>query len=515
MAYVLPTEDEDEKARQESAGSAGPAASAAPAISGGGAPTHPMGGAGASGRPAKPSTNFVSFDRLLGANKDAATAYSKKVAQPLQQAGQASKQAVASASNAFANKVQAGLPSQMQPAAPFSAKPAATQQPTGKPTSPYAALSAQTVPGFASPTQSKPASPTNTAIQSQGPVSGATLTPEQARAQSEWTYAGPNSMDEDAGWGDILAGAGEAQRDVGLTGHRNEAGELRGDAGIQALLQSQVGGPYTQGQSKMDAGLLGSAGRPEWDRLNEEYGNLVGGAKAANEASKGVSDAARANVKTQADAARSALDRQAAANAATEAANAAAAKASQERLDAMHLKSGEGKAEDWKAYTENNRFENTVGDIGEALDPVSWAVTGATGKSHHGAAREAMDKGINSMGGKLNSNKFNWGFTGPLSGLNDSIKMGIYNSLSAEELHNLERMSSNDMMKFVTGRIGELGKKAQQTLTGPDFAGKSDPEVFNLLVTQYGFDPQEATSLFHLRDQALRFGLIAPPTSAP
>jgi hypothetical protein len=514
MAYVLPTEDEDEKARQEAAGSAGPAASAAPAISGGGAPAHPMGGAGASGRPAKPSTNFVSFDRVLAANKDAATGLAASMAKPIEAAGQQSKQSVAGASNAFANKVQAGLPAGMQ-STPFQGKPAATPQPTGKPAAPFASLSAQQVPNFTSPTQSKPASPTNTSVQSQGTVSGTTLTPEQAKAQAEWKYAGPNSMDEDAGWGDILSKAGEAQRDVALTGNRNEAGELQGNAGLQAMLQQQAGGSYTQGQSKMDAGLIGSAGRPKWDSLNEEYGDLVGGAKAANEASKGVAEAARGNVATQAEGAKAALAKwDADAKQAEADAEARRLRAEQETAAAANKKKdlmlgqGEGKAQDWKTYNTTNTFENTLADIGEALDPVNWFVKAGGGASHHGKLREAMDDQINKAGGEVNSNKINWGWSGQFAGVPENVKAGVYDSLTAAELHALERMSDGDMRKFVNERIGVLGKEAAQTLAAPEFAGMSDPEIFGALTIKYGIDPFKATNLFEMRKAAKRMGII-------
>lgn len=319
MAYVLPTEDEEKEAQQAGA-------QAAPALGGGVIASTSQASTSAPKAP-DTSSGFISFDRVMAANKDAAKKSAEKVAGGLAQKGQQARQGVQQASQAFGQQVQAGMPTYLQPGVPQ--KPA--QQSTGKAAAdPYAPVAQQQAKGVAtpqSPQQAKGSAPSGYAV---GTGQGY-LSPEQAAQMAQAKYTGPEAMSDSAGWEDLLGSSREAQRQAAMTGQRDALGGLQGDAGLQTLLEEQVSGPYSKGESRFDAALLGRAGRRDFDALSDEYGDLLGETQRADEASRAMAGEARGRVESEAAQAKAALDKYGADNAATAEANRLAGEQSAQR----------------------------------------------------------------------------------------------------------------------------------------------------------------------------------------
>lgn len=316
MAYVLPEDDEDEKPGQAQSPAAGGMASPL-----GGGTLGAVGGGPASSPVQKTSTDFVSWDRILNANKDAATASADKLAGRVGGAAQAVQDRGNAAGAAFTGAVKEGTPVGLQvagarvvppkpsaaPATPSvnvfgqptatpaitppTPAPGATGAPTEAPrTKPPAPAPTGNVAAFtdvATPEVTPVRPPTRGGIQQDGETKG------QLEARAGATYKGPESLAEfDKGWGDILTDGREAASQVGLTNQRDANGNLRGDAGIETLLREGAQGPYTQGQSRMDAALLGSQGRGRFNQLQKDWGGLLGGLKGIEgQAGANVADA--------------------------------------------------------------------------------------------------------------------------------------------------------------------------------------------------------------------------------
>jgi hypothetical protein len=263
MPYLLPTDEEDE----EKDGGAAPVG----ALGGGALAPGGVQQPAAPAQPQGPSTDFVSWDRILAANKDAAKGAADKMAGGLQKGAQDVQSKLAGAQANFGKAVSAGTPAGTQQAPTTSVPPSNSfGQPTKTP-SPAAA----------------------TRIPSGDPRR---VRPKQQPAVTDAKYTGPNALSEDAGWGDILSGGRDAQGRLAATSQRREDGSLQGDSGIEALLQEEAQGGYTRGQSRMDAALLGSQGRGRFDELRKEYGGLLGQVGDADKASLVQSGAAKEQV---------------------------------------------------------------------------------------------------------------------------------------------------------------------------------------------------------------------------
>ncbi len=122
--------------------------------------------------------------------------------------------------------------------------------------------------------------------------------PAPAPAQdygSYWTgtsYTGP---------ADFAAGAGLEQR---ATDINTSLQNTQNFAGNQSLLQDKYragGQNYTDGQSRLDAALMGSAAGGQFDALNEKYGSLLGNVQTARASTKeGIAAGQAAGGKAQA-----------------------------------------------------------------------------------------------------------------------------------------------------------------------------------------------------------------------
>lgn len=98
----------------------------------------------------------------------------------------------------------------------------------------------------------------------------------EMKAQAGHQYGGPSSLQDVDGYGGVLKDYGAAQERLsGLTD----------DAHIQGELEKNAANPFIEGGSRLDAALIGQAGRPEFARLNERYKGLGGELGAATKAS--------------------------------------------------------------------------------------------------------------------------------------------------------------------------------------------------------------------------------------
>lgn len=294
MAYVR--EDEEENAqgyRDDGLGVFGGF--------GGGAPAPAPTPASSSPTPQSTSTDHVSWDRILSANKDSAKAASDKLAAGVEKRAQDVQGQVGQARATFGGEVLEGTPDGARPTGTgLDEKPAAPTNVFGQPT-----RTPQVQPSPLAPPVVTDAPAGLRVTQSGG--RGA-LSPEQAKARAAQKYTGPGALSEDAGWGDILRAGGEASRRVGLTQSRDGRGQLQGDSGIEALLREQTPGGYTPGQSRQDAALLGATGRGRFNDLQQKYGGIMGELGAADDASKRMSEDARTRTAADATDAQRALD---------------------------------------------------------------------------------------------------------------------------------------------------------------------------------------------------------------
>lgn len=153
-------------------------------------------------------------------------------------------------------------------------------------------------------------------------------------APEEPAYSGPSSMADHRGFAELSGHVNDAAARLRATGTGH---------GLQALMQDRAaGGGYTQGQSALDAALVGGVGGRRFLELRNRFGDLAGALSRANEESAQLAEAARFGSEEQRrehDAIRARQD----ARAQQEAEERAAAKrAEAERQQAMRAGSGRG-----------------------------------------------------------------------------------------------------------------------------------------------------------------------------
>lgn len=85
------------------------------------------------------------------------------------------------------------------------------------------------------------------------------------QAQAGHKYSGPNSLAEMSGYKSVLADYGKAQDSVGA---------LKSNEALQGSLERNKAGPHIEGGTKLDAALMGQAGRPEFARITEKHKGL-------------------------------------------------------------------------------------------------------------------------------------------------------------------------------------------------------------------------------------------------
>lgn len=281
MAYVLPDDDEQQNGEMGTAGNGGSpvlgsttqaSATPTPASS---SPTPQQGGSG-----------FVSWDRILNANKDAATASATKETQGIQQGGQSVQNDLTSRQNAFNSGLNAGNPLSGTKQADLTITGGASNGNLPKVNAFNQQTSTPEVVNFAN----------QRAAQQKSAKDAQQLQQNLALVKNPLQYTGPNSLSEGAGWDSLLGKAGDAADQANALGQRDANGQLRGDSGVQALLQKNQTGNYTQGQSQEDAALLGAAGRGRFDQLQSQYGGLLGNLNSADATAQGEASAAKSQV---------------------------------------------------------------------------------------------------------------------------------------------------------------------------------------------------------------------------
>lgn len=450
MAYVLDEEDEEGKAGGPGVVAGNPVGS----LMGPSAPGWASGTpASASGMPSQTGTDFVGWDRILAANKDAAKASADKMANRLGQAGADVRTGLGAAQGQFGADLAKGDPT---PKAPPT---------TGSVDGPGAGEGRTGVNSFGQPTgtprggQAPPASmPQAAQPQAQ---------PQQP--QGPLVFTGPGSLSEGAGWDDLLKSGAEAQRNVGATQQRDGNGNLRGEAGIEALLREQQQGNYTQGQSRMDAALLGTTGRRRFGELQKDYGGLMSDLRAADKASRVQSDAVRTKVEgANADADRIAAERKAALEAGL------GPRATPEDRSAF-----EGK-EDYDTYMgtggllEGHNLEHTIRDIGRFLNPVSAAIEAGNGRSLEDVRTPYYEEQFNKQFG-TNHNSAALQLDRLLPGVQPGYLRALYETLTTAEVKWLEQQGHGTQRDFLQNRLKDVAKKMQTKEAWKQGVGKLVP----------------------------------------
>jgi hypothetical protein len=305
------------------------------------------------------------------------------------------------------------------------------------------------------------------------------------------------------------------QMNEGLGAAATSAGKNAKALGSQQGLVGQAGRVFGKGAANygrqaqgMDAFLAGAAAPQSLGDVASEFGGLETMFETQNENSIQTAAGAEGKAKGVADEKKRIGDREAKALSDKEA-------AAQAERDSRLLGEGAGKAESWDDYTGGNRFENTLDDVlgNTFLNPASAIQEGTGNRSWQRSAHAGMDKWANdNLGTKLNSNKFNWGPTGVLGmGMDDSIRKSVYDSLSGEELAQLENMSHMQADQYVVNRLRNLGDKARVVLDSTHV----DPNVTNpaqkmalqvqALVTEYGFTNEQAMHYVKIANEAKTF----------
>lgn len=451
MAYILP--EEDDKKQDGADASAGMAPDLGGTGGGAVSPAAPPAQHGS-------GADFVSFDRVLGANQDAATKASNKLADNLQAGAQGVQQQANAAQQGFSQAVQAGgggaekgpvqtaVPSKMNNfgQSPTTPSPSPAAAPVGSPAATTSATKGQSpsaTPAGPSPTRAEdqqPYVPTTGNLIQGGAAAQQVQAAEKTRATAApAAYTGPDSIaSSQAGWDGILGSAKDSDSSVSLTGQRDGNGNLRGDAGLETLLRNNAQGPYTSGESRLDASLLGATGRNRFDALQKDFGGLTGKLSDMDTASQGVADRMRGNVD--------------AANAQTAAADAA--REARLPLKTAYVDPNTGKPKDYAAYTKASA-ENDLFDISKDMNPIDWILDATGNKTMTQLVTPAVEGAVNkATGSEINSKRID--FSNGLPGVSDRAKQKVYESMTPDELAQVEDMSPGDQRTWLFNRLQQL-----------------------------------------------------------
>jgi hypothetical protein len=263
----------------------------------------------------------------------------------------------------------------------------------------------------------------------------------------------PASIDPYAGVTSLLEQSPELAEQAKVAGQ--EANQLGNDVSRQKSLQDLYGknaSYYGMGSSGLDSMLAGAEGFDKLNAVKKEYGGLEDMLKAADKQS--IADVA----------ARKGRDT----GRAEEAAKVAADKKARIDKDIAEKQAADKAAADkaapfkgkksFKDYTTENAAESTVRDIGEAFDPSAWFLHAIGKKSLEEMVTPGADAYANkNYGTQLNSSKVRFqqrmgSFASPTEIEN------TYNTLTAQELQQLEGMSEHDQEIWLRQRYDELKK---------------------------------------------------------
>lgn len=303
MAYVLDEEDDEKQQPAQ-----GVVRGGIPTGFGFGAPAGQTSAPSqASAQPPQTGTDFVSWDRILSANKDAAAESAKKMADKTQAGAQDVQGRLRGAQSTFGDAVRGATP--QRPGAPSPGLTVGSGGGTGgKPAPAVNAFNQPTGRPAAGLTQASPTAPTPAPGYSVGYGRNHNLTPEEAQERAGRTYQGPGSLSEGPGWDELLSSGREAGSRANAAAQRDGMGNLRGDAGLEELLRDEALGNYSRGASRMDAALLGQSGRKRFDELQRDYGGLTKEIRQADAASRLQSQEAKDAVAADAAAAGEAFE---------------------------------------------------------------------------------------------------------------------------------------------------------------------------------------------------------------
>lgn len=253
MAYELKRKEDEEAVDPN-------APPGTPAVLGGGSAL--VSGAPAQQQPTSGS-QFVNFDRIINANKDAAEKSVANLTGALQTNAKNARGALAGMVGQFQNAVTAGTPANpTQPRLPPTpAMPASSVPPTTNTfsTTPRRGNTDGITPAAPAPT-TPPVRPV------EDPLGGAPTLAAAQDAAAKAVYSGPTDFTKDPGFADMWQKIGKSDDDLAL---------LNQNGGLGALSQRYLagGGDYSQGMQDMDAALFGYTGKPGFDQVQREYGD--------------------------------------------------------------------------------------------------------------------------------------------------------------------------------------------------------------------------------------------------
>jgi hypothetical protein len=270
LAYII---EEDDKAVQapEGKGSLAPIGSPSPQPVGV-APNVPGASGGHVGGGTVGGSGFVNFDRILSANKDSANSMADSVNTNVANAAAGAQGAVRATQAKFSDDVRAGSTA-------YSGQKVSNQPSNGTATG---------VAGYAAqPTSSGKALAATGARSGMlpEPEQGGSVSREEAADRADNVYNGPDSLADNRY--NYAALQTQVQDAAAGLNSLNSAG------GLQALLQKQTTGPYTQGQSAFDAALTGAVGGDRFTATQNTYAGLDKLLEQANAQAKAQADAAR------------------------------------------------------------------------------------------------------------------------------------------------------------------------------------------------------------------------------
>lgn len=264
------------------------------------------------------------------------------------------------------------------------------------------------------------------------------------RAGATGQYAGPGSLQDMAGYQGLLADYGKASHS--LSG-------LQDDAHIQGSLDENAAGPHIEGGSKLDAALIGQAGRPEFAQLGEKYNGLGGEMMAAQKASGLEGDAARTAAGQNATAYKGLLGQYLGRQGADQSTEDTSQAASDKRIaDAQQHAANVGTydAANKAANTGLAGARNTLHGIATALSPVDAALQ-ATGN------KTIVQSGTDSYGQQYageRPDQFNAGNKSQAWGPDDA---DVFSSMTPKDWAEFNSLSLNAQRQWIADHKKKAG----------------------------------------------------------
>lgn len=405
------------------------------------APAAPVGGVGgappvAPGTPGaapavRPASRWANFSQVFAANQGGAQQAGNALADSVQKQGQQAQAGLGALQGDFGKAVGAGGTMPVAQGALTTPIPTRTAPPP-----PVSTVPAPAVRQLPQQTQAEPGAPVARNAKTGVATIDRTPTKGSLEADAAQKYTGPNSLADQKGFGELVGQTDRAQQ---------AANQLGSGAGRQALLQRQVGANqgYSRGQSRLDSALLGAASGDRFGALRRQFGGLSKGLTDAAAASQGLAGQARANAERYAGAAQGKLDE------AERLKNAAP-------LNKPYAPPAPPDTRKDKSYEDYLTMgaQEIIKTVGKHLSPIDLMLDIANGgKTVIDARTKSYEGGSgasDSASAKAALNAFKL-----LKG--DDVARKVYDSMTAEELADLEGMGEFDAGKWLLGRAAGLG----------------------------------------------------------